>query len=62
MSSHRPTRRMVAAVWVLLRMGFRTRTWYSFGLRLLAASSNPLAHGHRRPDAHGDLTDSFVLS
>lgn len=32
------------------------------GTRLLAASSNTLAHGHRRPDAHGDLTDSFLLS
>ena len=30
--------------------------------RLLAASSNPLAHGHRRQDAQGDLTDSFLLS
>ena len=29
------------------------------GTRPLAASANPLAHGHRRPDAHGDLTDSF---
>jgi len=29
------------------------------GTGLLAASANPLVHGHRRPDAHGDLTDSF---
>jgi hypothetical protein len=31
-------------------------------LRIRRLSSNPLAHGRRRQDAHGDLTDSFLIS
>jgi hypothetical protein len=37
------------------------------GVDLVAQGHSPrlrirFAQGHRRPDAHGDLTDSFVLS
>jgi hypothetical protein len=37
------------------------------GVDLAAQGHSPLlrirfAQGHRRPDAHGDLTDSFALS
>jgi hypothetical protein len=37
------------------------------GVDLVAQGHSPLlrirfAQSHRRPDAHGDLTDSFVLS
>lgn len=32
------------------------------GTRPSRGSVEPPAYGHRRPDAHGDLTDGFVLS